>query len=72
MKTGVFDSSGVISTHKKFWGVFYGNRSTVFDRQHIVKPFYAKDAHKITFFHIFQLLLYQKLNFQGVFGVFDI
>ena len=71
IKACVFDSLGLISTQKKFWGVFYGKGSTVFEPQQIVKPLYAKDAHKILFFHIFQVLFYQKLNLQGVFGVFD-
>ena len=72
IKTGVFKSLGVISTHKKFWGVFCGNRSRVFEPKYIVRPLYAKDACKTNFFHVLKFLFYEKHNFKGVFGVFDL
>ena len=71
MKMGVFDSSGVISMHEKFWGVFFGKKSTNFDPHHILKPLHAKDAYKRNFFHFLKVIFYENVNFKGVFGVFD-
>ena len=51
MKMGVFDSPGVILIDKNFWGVFFGNKTIVFEPQYIRKPLDSKDAYKATFFH---------------------
>ena len=72
MKMGVFDSPGVVLMHKKFWGVFFGNKTIVFESQYIGKPIYAKDAYKTNFFHFLKVFFLEKVNFKGVFGVFDL
>lgn len=55
MKMGVFDSPGVISIDKNFWGVFFGNKTIVLEPQCIRKPLYAKDAYKTTFVHFLKV-----------------
>ena len=72
MKMGVFDSQGVILIDKNFWGVFFGNKTIVFEPQYIRKPLNAKDAYKTTFFHILKNSFKENSAFKGVFGVFDV